>query len=307
MIQRKHFEWKLKSRSFLLGERTLILGAINVAPDSTAGGKFQDVDRAFAQAILLEEQGADIIDIGAESTKPTVARISEAEELRRLAPILKRLRGALRIPISVDTWKAGVADKALELGAEIINDPSGLTWDPQLVKSVVKHDAGFVLAHMRGTPETWAKLPPVKDMMNTVGADLDAAFHRALRGGVSRKAVVLDPGIGFGKRREQNVELLARLGSLQSLDAPVLVGASHKAFVAKTDSSQAESLSAAAAAAAVLRGAHLVRVHDVRLAKPAVELADSLLQVRQEEEPERGPAPVRPALRPARRPAPYRS
>lgn len=302
MIQRKHYEWKLKSRSFLLGERTLILGAINVAPDSSAGGKFQDPDRAFAQAILLEEQGADIIDLGAESTKPMVARISEAEELRRLVPILKRLRGALRIPVSVDTWKAGVADKALEVGAEIINDPSGLTWDPQLVKSVVKHDAGLILAHMRGTPETWAKLPPVKDMMNTVGADLDAAFHRALRGGVSRKAIILDPGLGFGKRREQNVELLARLASLQSLDAPILMGASHKPFLAKTDTSQAESLSAAAATTAILHGAHMIRVHDVRLMKPAVDLADALLQVRYEEEPER-PAP---APRAPRRPLPYR-
>lgn len=302
MIQRKHYEWKLKSRSLLLGERTLILGAINVAPDSTAGGKFQDIDRAFAQAILLEEQGADIIDIGAESAKPTVARISEAEELRRLVPILKRLRGALRIPISVDTWKSAIADKALELGAEIINDPSGLTWDPQLAKIVVKHDAGLVLAHMRGTPETWAKLPPVKDMMNTVGGDLDAAFHRALRGGVTRKAIVLDPGIGFGKRREQNVELLARLASLQSLEAPVLVGASHKPFLAKTDAAQADSLSAAAATAAILHGAHLVRVHDVRLMKSAVDFADALLHVRFEEEPERPSPPPRAP----RRPLPYR-
>lgn len=303
MNQRKHYEWKLKSRSFLLGERTLIFGAINVAPDSTAGGKYQDADRAFAQAMLLEEQGADVIDIGAESAKPTTARVTEAEELRRLVPILKRLRGALRIPVSVDTWKAGVADKALELGAEVVNDPSGLTWDPNLAKVVVKHDAGLVLAHMRGTPETWMKLPSVKDLIGAVGGDLDAAFHRALRAGITRRAIVLDPGIGFGKRREQNVELLARLPLLNSLDAPLLVGASHKAFLAKTDATQAETVSAGAVTSAILNGAHMVRVHDVRLIKPAVDLADALLQVRHQEENDR-PAP---AARPVRRPAPYRN
>src|SRR5450631_1164287 len=158
---RKLFFWKLKRREIVLGDRTLLMGVLNVTPDSFSdGGKYSDPDRAFARALELEEQGADIIDIGAESTKPGSARISAAEELRRLIPVLKRLKGALNIPISVDTYKAEVAALAIEHGAEIINDPSGFTFDPLLAKVVLDHDAGLILNHMRGTPETWDKLPP---------------------------------------------------------------------------------------------------------------------------------------------------
>src|SRR6202035_2760611 len=156
-MNRRHFVWKLKSRELLAGERTLIMGVLNVTPDSFSdGGKYLDPDRAFARAIELEEQGADILDIGAESTRPGSTRISEAEELRRLVPVLKRLRNKLSIPISVDTYKANVAEKALELGVEIINDPSALTFDAELAKKVSQGSAGLILNHMRGTPETWA-------------------------------------------------------------------------------------------------------------------------------------------------------
>jgi len=152
---RKPFVWKLKSRDLQLGERTLIMGVLNVTPDSFSdGGKFMDPDRAFARAVEIEEQGADIIDIGAESTRPGSERISAAEENRRLIPVLKRLRGKLSVPLSVDTYKAEVAELAIAHGAEIINDPSGLTFDPQLAKIVVQHDAGLVFNHMRGRPET---------------------------------------------------------------------------------------------------------------------------------------------------------
>src|SRR5208282_1669232 len=161
---RKLYYWKLKAREIKLGERTVILGVLNVTPDSFSdGGKYLDPDRAFARAIELEEQGADIIDIGAESTKPGSHRISEAEELRRLIPVLKRLHGKLAIPISVDTYKSAVAEKALEHGAEIINDPSGLTFDPQLARVAAGLNAALIINHMRGTPESWAKLPPLKD------------------------------------------------------------------------------------------------------------------------------------------------
>jgi dihydropteroate synthase len=158
-MTRKLFYWKLKNREIRLGDRTLILGVLNVTPDSFSdGGKYLDPDRAFARALALEEAGADIVDIGAESTKPGSSRIDASEELRRLVPVLKRLRDKLSIPISVDTYKAEVAERAIELGAEIINDPSGLTFDPQLTKSVMNHNAGVILNHMRGTPDTWAKL-----------------------------------------------------------------------------------------------------------------------------------------------------
>jgi len=160
---RKRFEWKIREKTLQLGERTLIVGVLNITPDSFSdGGKYLDPDRAFAHAIDLEEQGADIIDIGAESTRPGAVRISEAEELRRLVPVLKRLRNKLTVPLSVDTYKSVIAEKALELGADIINDPSALTFDPDLARTVGQANGGLILNHMRGSPETWLKLPPLK-------------------------------------------------------------------------------------------------------------------------------------------------
>src|SRR5260370_12643830 len=156
-MSRRHLVWDLKQRHLLAGERTLIMGVLNVTPDSFSdGGRFLDPDRAFARAIDLEEQGVDIIDVGAESTRPGAQRISAAEELRRLIPVLKRLHGKLTIPISVDTYKAEVVERAIEHGAEIINDPSGLTFEPQLAKMTANHDAGLILNHMRGRPATLA-------------------------------------------------------------------------------------------------------------------------------------------------------
>src|SRR5579884_3339927 len=195
----KRYHWKLKNREIVLGERTLVMGILNVTPDSFSdGGKYADPDRAFSRALELEDDGADILDIGAESTRPGSQRISEAEELRRLVPVLKRLRGKLSIPVSVDTYKSGVAEKALEHGAEIINDPSGILLDLQLPRVVTKYDAGLIINHMRGTPETWAKLPPIKDLMRSIAIDLDAALHRARQGGVQKHQLVIDPGLGFG-------------------------------------------------------------------------------------------------------------
>src|SRR5467141_1959592 len=184
-LPRKRFEWKIRDRTLNLGERTLILGVLNVTPDSFSdGGKYEDPDRAFARAIELEEEGADVIDVGAESTRPGSARISEAEELRRLVPVLKRLRNKLTVPICVDTYKAAVAEKALELGADIINDPSGLTIDPDLARTVAQADAGLIINHMRGMPETWPKLPPLKNPLASIAAELEASVHRAVRSGV---------------------------------------------------------------------------------------------------------------------------
>ena len=268
-------------RERLAGERTLIMGVLNVTPDSFSdGGNYLDPDRAFARAIELEEQGADVIDIGAESTRPGSARISEAEELRRLIPVLKRLRGKLAIPISVDTYKAAVAEKALEHGAEIINDPSGLTFDAQLARVTANHDAALILNHMRGTPETWAKLPPLKDVIGSIQHDLDASVHRAVHAGMDRARIAIDPGLGFGKRKEQNAEILARLGELATLDLPILVGPSRKSFLAELDRSRETPLdyaTAAAVTAAILAGAHIVRVHDVAAMKLVAQVADQIL------------------------------
>ena len=274
---RKRFEWKLRDKTLQLGDRTLIMGVLNVTPDSfTDGGKYQDPDRAFARAIELEEQGADLIDVGAESTRPGSARISEAEEMRRLVPVLKRLRGKLTVPLSVDTYKANVAEKALELGADAINDPSALTFDADLAKKTAQANAGLILNHMRGTPETWAKLPPLKNVIRTIAMELDASAHRAIRAGIDRRQIVIDPGIGFGKRREQNSEILAQIGELARLEFPILAGPSRKHFLTKESPLETEFATAAAVTAAVLHGVHIVRVHDVRAMKIVVDIADEI-------------------------------
>jgi dihydropteroate synthase len=276
---RKRFEWKIRDKVLQLGERTLLVAVLNVTPDSFSdGGKYLDPDRAFAHAVALEEQGADIIDIGAESTRPGAARISEAEELRRLVPVLKRLKNKLTVPISVDTYKSGVAEKALELGADILNDPSALTFDPEMARAAVRGDAGLILNHMRGTPETWAKLPPLKDVIQTIARELDASVHRAVIAGVDRKRIVIDPGLGFGKRKEQNSEVVAQLEMLAQLDLPMMLGPSRKLFLAKDSEEGTAFATAAAVAACVLKGAHMVRVHDVKAMKPVVEVADEILR-----------------------------
>jgi len=280
-MTRRPYVWKLAERELLCGERTLLMGILNVTPDSFSdGGKYLDPDRAFARAIELEEQGADIIDVGAESTRPGSTRVSEAEELRRLIPVLKRLRGKLTVPVSVDTYKSAVAEKALEHGAEIVNDPSGLTFDAQLARTVSNRNAALVINHMRGTPESWAKLPPLKDVMGSILHDLDASVHRAVRSGVDRARIVVDPGLGFGKRKEQNAEILARLGELAALELPILAGPSRKSFLSKPDQG-AEALleyaTAAAVTAAIFGGAHIVRVHDVAGMKVVAQVADQIL------------------------------
>jgi dihydropteroate synthase len=320
-MPRKRFEWKFRDKSLQLGERTLLMGVLNVTPDSFSdGGEFLDPDRAFAHAVALEEAGADILDIGAESTRPGSVRISEAEELRRLVPVLKRLKGKVNIPISVDTYKAAVAEKAMELGADIINDPSGLTWDPEIARAASNANAGLILNHMRGTPETWLKLPPLRNVMATITQELDAAVHRALATGLDRRRIMVDPGLGFGKRKEQNAEIIAFLEAMNRLDLPILVGASRKHFLAPDAEGRIEFATAAAVTASVLHGAHMVRVHDVAAMKVAVEVADELLRaanpsvventesgVYRAPRPESERKPLRPAMRksdrpPARRP-----
>ena len=280
-MARKHFEWKVRDKLIQLGERTLIVGVLNVTPDSFSdGGKYSDPDRAFARAVEMEEEGADLIDIGAESTRPGSVRISEAEELRRLVPVLKRLRNKLTVPICVDTYKSGVAEKALELGADVINDPSGLTIDPELARAARQADAGLIVNHMRGMPETWAKLPPLKNPLATIAAELDASVHRAVGAGVERRRIVIDPGLGFGKRKEQNSEILARLDELARLELPLMVGPSRKHFLARETALETEFAGAAAVTAAILYGVHLVRVHDVKAMKAVVEVADEIAKAR---------------------------
>jgi dihydropteroate synthase len=294
----KRYQWKLKRREMVLGGPTLLMGILNITPDSFSdGGKYSDPDAAFARALDMEDEGADIIDIGAESTRPGSQRISEAEELRRLIPVLKRLHGKLSIPISVDTYKAGVAEKALEHGAEIINDPSGILLDLPIAKVVTKYDAGLIINHMRGTPETWAKLPPIKDLMRSLAIDLEASIHRARQGGVAKQQMVIDPGLGFGKRREQNSEIIAKLELLHTFGLPLAIGPSRKSFLKKEEEMETEFATAAAVTACILNGAQILRVHDVKKMKAVVEVTDAIREFgNREEEPQptqtRQPAPA---------------
>jgi dihydropteroate synthase len=275
---------KLAERELQFGDRTLIMGIINVTPDSFSdGGLTMDPEKAAARAMELEAAGADIIDIGAESTRPGSERIPEAEELRRLIPVLKKLKGKLRVPISVDTSKSGVAAKALENGAELINDASTLTFDMELAKVVADANAGLILNHMRGTPETWAKLGTMAYPMKSVMEDLEAGINRARRAGVERTRIILDPGLGFGKRGEQNYELIARLGEMVALDLPILVGPSRKSFLGQQEQIDADRATGAAVTAAVLHGAHIVRVHEVTAIRAVLQTADGILRSISEE------------------------
>jgi dihydropteroate synthase len=282
-MNRKIYYWKLRTTELQLGERTLIMGVLNITPDSFSdGGRFTDPDRAYARAIGMEEEGADIIDLGAESTRPDSKRITADEEWQRLVPVLKRLRGKLGIPLSLDTYKSEIAERALEYGVEILNDPSGLTFDADLAKVAVNGNAGLVLNHMRGLPETWAKLGPMPDVMGTVSKDLEATVSRARRAGVEKNRIVVDPGLGFGKRKEQNSEILAHLGRLAALDYPVLVGPSRKSFLNHAAEGDAAGTivyaTGAAVAVAILNGAHIVRVHDVKEMRAVAQVADEIVR-----------------------------
>jgi len=278
-MPRKTHEWRLRTGQLILGERTLIVAVLNVTPDSIAdGGRYQDPERAVMRAEELEELGADVVEIGAESLRAGSQRVPEAEELRRLVPVLKRLRGRLKVPICVETYKAAVAAKAIEYGAEIIKDPFALVQDPELAKVVAHHDAGLVIQHMRGTPESWAKLPGMKDPVGTLVTELKASLSRAVRQGVLPQRVVLDPGLGMGLRKEQNSEVIRQLDRFFEAGAPLQVSPTGKVFVTASLIEPTFSMAVAAAVAAILRGASVLRVHDVGAIRPAILTADALLQ-----------------------------
>lgn len=277
-MSRKRVDWKIKNEVLRLGERTVIVGAMCVAPDSPIdGGRYEDPDRAFVQAVQLADQGADILEISAESFHAGSKRITEAEELRRLVPVLKRLRGHVSALVCVETYKPAVAEKAIEHGAVIIKDPTGLTLEQELAKVVMQHDVGFILQHTRGTPETWAKQGSLKGAVGVVMAELNAALNRAGRMGVERTRLAIDIGLGMGKRKETNTELLTGLGEFHELRLPVQVSPSGQVFNTAIPLESSLGMTAAAVTMAVLRGAHLVRIHDVAAVRPAVMVADQAL------------------------------
>ena len=282
MFRRRKFRLRLPSRTLVLGERTLIMGVLNVTPDSFSdGGKFFNADAAVEHALAMEQAGADLLDLGGESTRPGSEGISPEEEFARVGPVLEKLCGKLKIPVSIDTQKAIVAERAIAAGAEIINDISGLSTDPALGNVARGHRVPVILMHMRGKPRTMQKGPFARDVMRDVMAGLRAAVARARKAGIAKSQIVLDPGIGFGKNYAQNCELLARLAELARLGYPLLVGASRKSFIGYLLGGAPEQErgwgTAAAVTASILGGAHIVRVHDVAEMVQVARVADAIL------------------------------
>src|SRR5581483_4275402 len=274
--------WKIARRSLAYGERTLVMGILNVTPDSFSDGrKFLLLDQAVAHAERLIEEGADIIDVGGESTRPGSEFVSEQEEMDRVLPVIERLSPQTTIPISVDTTKAPVARAALEAGAEIVNDVSGLRFDPKVAEVVAAKGAGLVLMHSRGTPKDMQQLPPAENILNEVISGLRESVRVAGERGVLRNNIAIDPGIGFGKTVEQNLELIAKLDQItrEFAQFPILIGTSRKSFLGRllggAPADQRLSGSLATVVASVLHGAHIVRVHDVRESVEAVRVADA--------------------------------
>jgi len=285
---RPPFEWKVRSRSLRLGERTLIMGIVNVTPDSFSdGGEFFDPNRAVEHALALLAQGADILDIGGESTRPGKKDpVSADDEKRRVLPVIDGIRAQVRDAIiSVDTYKAETAEAACDRGADIINDVSGLTWDDNMASLLASSDCGCVLMHTRGRPEEWRDQPPLADaeVVPLVSEGLREIAQHATGGGIARERIVLDPGFGFGKRMEENFPLLGGLAELQQLGFPLLSGTSRKSFVSRkpahsNDGSSPLAGSIAAMTVSILGGAHVVRVHDVKEAVAAARVADAVMR-----------------------------
>jgi dihydropteroate synthase len=285
MFARKKFRLKLCTRTLLLGERTLVMGVLNVTPDSFSdGGLHLAADAAIARALEMEHQGADIIDIGGESTRPGSQGISAETELQRILPVFEGLRGRLKIPISVDTSKAEVAEAAAGIGAEILNDVTALHNDPRLAEVACRRKLPLILMHMRGEPRTMQKLPFARDVMRDVTAGLRRAAALARRAGIAKSQIILDPGMGFGKSPQQNYEVLARLPELARLGFPLLIGTSRKSFVGRALGGVPESKriwgTAATVAASILGGAHIVRVHDVVEMAQVAHVTDAILSPR---------------------------
>jgi dihydropteroate synthase len=273
-------EWG--GRRFEWGSRTYVMGVVNVTPDSFSdGGKFLSPDAAVAHGEALVKAGADLLDVGGVSTRPGAKSVPESEELDRVLPVLERLRKALpEVPLSIDTSRAAVAKAALAAGAVLVNDVTGLV-DDALLSEVARAKAGACAMHMQGTPETMQRSPSYADVMGEVLDFLEAALRRAEAAGLSRHAVLVDPGIGFGKTAGHNLYVLRRLGELRLLGAPVLVGTSRKSFLAtltggKAPADRVTASAASAAIAAAMRGADMVRVHDVAETKDAVAVADAI-------------------------------
>lgn len=283
-------DWHIAGgRTLPIGKRTLIMGVLNITPDSFSdGNQFLSFEKAVAHGEQIVEEGADIIDIGGESTRPGGEPVTAEDEIARVVPVIAELAKRFPTPISIDTTKSEVARAALEAGASIVNDISALRFDFHVADEAARVGAGLVLMHSRGTPATMHKLPSVPDIMHEVTRSLRSSIHMAERRGVKPESIVVDPGIGFGKSQEQNVELIAKLDQLIKAfpGCPMLIGTSRKSFIgrilADTEGNPAPADqrlhgTMASVTAAILKGAHIVRVHDVKASVDSMLVADAIL------------------------------
>jgi dihydropteroate synthase len=288
---RPPFTWNIGQGRLELGKRTLVMAVLNVTPDSFSdGGRYFEPGAAVERGLHLLADGADILDIGGESTRPGALAgdqpaVSAEEELRRVLPVIDGIKR--RQPdaiISIDTYKAQVARAAVQRGATIVNDISGLGWDPAMARTVAELDCGVVLMHTRGRPQDWRKLPPLEDVVGTVKSELAGIAARAGASGIGKERIVLDPGFGFGKILDQNYPMLTRFAEFGELGYPLLVGVSRKSFIRKLTERPGSALepgqrvigSVAAAVVCVLRGAHIVRAHDVAETVQAMAVVDTV-------------------------------
>jgi dihydropteroate synthase len=281
---REEFVLDSATCKIILGGATAIMGVLNCTPDSFYdGGKFFSKEQAIEHGLRLAEQGANFIDVGGESTRPKgvygegAQPVSEQEECDRVLPVIEALSGKLDVPISIDTYKANVAEAALRVGAAMVNDVSGLLFDPRMASVVAQYKAPLVLVHTKGTPQDMQENPTYANLLDEIYRHLEKQIALALQAGISRAHIIIDPGLGFGKRMHDNYTLLRRLSELRGLGCPILVGPSRKAFVGKIfNLSPEERLegTAAAVAIAAMNGAHLVRVHDVEQMRRVVQIAD---------------------------------
>lgn len=274
-----NYELKIGNRTFELGSRTFIMGILNVTPDSFSdGGKFIDIEKAVTHGIAMEEQGADIIDVGGESTRPSSGAVSIDEERSRVFPILKRLLDEVKIPVSVDTYKPEIAKEALELGVHMINDVNALR-EPGMVELVAEYDIPTVIMHFEGGPHKMVKEPEYEDLMGDIISFLDERINAVETAGLSGEKIIIDPGIGFSKYGSQNIEILKRLGELRSLGKPILIGSSRKSFIGDLiDKPPEERLygTLASVAVSIMHKADFVRVHDVAETLDVVKLCDEV-------------------------------
>jgi dihydropteroate synthase len=261
------------------------MGILNVTPDSFSdGGRYMEVRTAVQRGMELESLGADILDIGGESSRPGSTAVSQDEELRRVVPVIDALARQLKIPISVDTYRAEVARRALDAGAQVINDISAFRFDEDLASVACEYKAGVILMHSRGRRDELHRQPPMQDAVSQVTSDLRSSVQFALQAGVVKQSVVIDPGIGFGKRAEESLAVLRNLEALVPLECPVLIGTSRKSFIRKiagiTDDRPYDARwgTAATVAAAVMKGAHIVRVHDVQETRTLVDVLDAIME-----------------------------